>query len=231
MRIVTLLLLALVALVPGFTLAAPAYADGDALQLSTDGRTWSDNITEPLFDPAVRWVPGDERTVGFYVRNTRPDDGDLSLVLRRGGTGKLYDSGDLDLSARVDSGAWISIRPGDSRSLTGSSALGVDEAFVELRATMDAASLNQTMVLATDLDLDLRLTEQGVLEAGPLAPGGQSGTPLEPLSPTDPNATPHGVLPDTGSPLRPWLLPLALLLLGAGAVLVARRIDEDEDPA
>lgn len=188
--------------------ASSARADGDLLQLSTDGVTWTDSIRTPLFDPAVRWVPGDVREATFYLRNTRPDAGDLTVVLERSGDTELADTGDLTLSARADDGPWYAIDPGASRDLLESTTAGRDEARVELRASFAADSPNQSMVLATDLDLRLRLSDSS------------AGPDTEPLHPS---------LPDTGSALRPWLTPLALLLLGGGAVLVARRTEEKDD--
>lgn len=46
----------------------------------------------------------------------------------------------------------------------------------------------------------------------------------------DPSIRSHPSPPDTGSALRPRRLPLALLLLGGGAVLVARRTEDEELP-
>ena len=50
------------------TTARPAQA-GTGLSLSLDGRRWSDSIDGELFDSTDTWVPGDEATVTFWVRN------------------------------------------------------------------------------------------------------------------------------------------------------------------
>ena len=46
----------------------PAPANG-GLQLSLDGQHWSAALSEPLFDPTVRWSPGDRGSRVVFVRN------------------------------------------------------------------------------------------------------------------------------------------------------------------
>ncbi|MFI5428339.1 hypothetical protein ACHMWU_18290 [Aeromicrobium sp. UC242_57] len=37
---------------------------------------------EPLFDPDLRWVPGDSTIGGFYVRNQGASDANLRVAVR-----------------------------------------------------------------------------------------------------------------------------------------------------
>ncbi len=227
-------------LVSGSVAASASASDSDsvqvtpkALQLSLDGVTWTDSISTPLFDPRVRWVPGDVRTAEFFVRNSKPELGDLSVVLDRPMTEALYDTGSLSIAVRVGAGVWSEVEAGDRRVLVDEASVDPADALsVQLRASMDFDAPNQTMVLDTDLDLTLRLTQDGVV-ADATSDGGSHGvSPDEtPTGQDTSNDTTRGDLPDTGSSLRPWILPLALLLLGAGAVLVARRTDDEEDPS
>lgn len=203
-------------------------SDSNALQVSLDGTTWTDSIVSPLFDPEVRWVPGDVRTSIFYVRNNKAEAGDLSLVLERPLRDALLETSFLTIAARAGDGPWTEVSTGGRQELIDSEKTAAgDEVAVELRASFAADALNTTMVLPTDLDLRLTLTQAGIVadatstdgDGNPTAVGGSNAS-------SGPDA---GSLPDTGSPLRPWVLPLALLLLGAGAVLVARRTDLEED--
>lgn len=50
-------------------LHAPAMADADGIELSSDARSWSPALTEPLFHQLPRLVPGDDVTRTFYVKN------------------------------------------------------------------------------------------------------------------------------------------------------------------
>lgn len=205
-----------------------AQVDRNALAVSIDGITWTESITQPLFDPEARWVPGEVQTSQFYVRNNKPERGALSLVLERPAREALLDSGFLTIAARADDGPWVEVASGGRTELIDSERVRSQEAVaVELRASLDVEAPNTTMVLDTDLEITLRLTQAGVVADATSTDG-----PHDPSSPGDPdnsNGTADGVLPDTGSPLRPWVLPLALLFLGGGAVLIARR-DEDEQP-
>lgn len=215
-----------------------AQQDRKALSVSLDGATWTDAITRPLFDPSVRWVPGDVRTAQFFVRNTKPEAGDLSLVLERPTRAALLETTFLTIAARAGSGPWVEVASGGSHELIDSAKVASDaEVPVELRASYDFAAPNTSMVLASDLDLTLTLTQGGVVadansDTDPRDPDGNPNQPGSPNTPDNHNASNGagaGVLPDTGSPLRSWVLPLALLLLAAGAVLVARRTELEQD--
>ena len=81
--------------------AGPAHASEEVLVSNTDSG-FAKTLAEPLFDPALRWVPGDVRSATFYVRNNSADPAGLSLSVIDEDAGKLLDSGALHL--RVSSG-------------------------------------------------------------------------------------------------------------------------------
>ncbi|MEN8674167.1 hypothetical protein [Nocardioides sp.] len=234
--------------------ASPSHADDSAerdraaLQLSLDGVTWTESIRQPLFDPDTRWVPGDTRTARFFVRNAKPDSGDLRVVLERPTREALLDTGFLSLAARAGNGPWTEVESGGRHELIDGAAVeSQEEEVVLLRASLAADAPNGTMVLASDLDLTLTLTQEGIVDDATSEDddggngnggngnggdsGGSPGSPGSPGSTGSTEGTASGDLPDTGSPLRPWVLPLALLLLASGAVLIVRRGDDEDDQA
>lgn len=137
--------------------AAGAQELDGVLELSTDRVTWAESLDAPLFDPAVRWVPGDRRTTGFWLRHRGPTGADVDVdVLGRGLTA-LHDTGTLRLEGRSAGGAWQDL--GDrSTSLLNARELPAGRPVrVELRATLLGSAPNATMVLATDVDLLVRV--------------------------------------------------------------------------
>ena len=92
--------------------AAPATAHGDALQVSADGRHWHSALSEPLFDPRVRWVPGDVRSTRFWVRNRAEEAGALRVQVIRAGRVTLIDADALVVSAQAGTEPWRRIAAG-----------------------------------------------------------------------------------------------------------------------
>src|SRR5688500_2768336 len=88
--------------------ATPVHA-ADELHLSRDGVAWAPDLGAPLFDSSVRWVPGDERTESFFVRNQSGQDGRLSIDILATATHTLLDTGDLSINAQGAGGDWTSI--------------------------------------------------------------------------------------------------------------------------
>ena len=60
-----------------------ASAQTDRLGLSSDGVTFAETLKKPLFDSAIRWVPGDVRVATFYVRNQAETAGNLQVAIKR----------------------------------------------------------------------------------------------------------------------------------------------------
>lgn len=98
-------------MMPGFAYAAdPAPTGALGLSVNADG-PWSKNLTSPLFDPALRWVPGDVQTRTFYARNGSRDQATLRLRLEPS-VQDLYDSGQLSVQLRADEGDWSELDTG-----------------------------------------------------------------------------------------------------------------------
>ena len=72
--------------------AGPARASGEVLVSNTDSG-FAETLAQPLFDPALRWVPGDVRSATFYVQNNTADPAALSLSVIDEDAGELLDSG------------------------------------------------------------------------------------------------------------------------------------------
>ena len=188
----------------------PAQA-ADEIGLSPDGVTWVDELSVPLFEPERRWVPGDDETRSFWIRNQGPSGAEMTVeTLSLSGDPVL--ASDIALSARVDEGPWRSVGIRQrSQTLTVEPLRVGRTARVDVRATFDSASVNQTQRLTLPLTLRITLAEafadQG---AGSGADGG-------------------GLLPGTGSTLAWPALLLALVFALTGALTVARRSLEGDD--
>lgn len=78
---------------------SPAVAAGE-LELSRDGTSWSPDLSEPLFDSNVRWVPGDIRSSSFFVRNLTSQQGRLSMDILDTAATELIDTGNISIDAQ-----------------------------------------------------------------------------------------------------------------------------------
>jgi hypothetical protein len=178
--------------------AGPAFASSP-LQLSLDGVHWTESISDPLFNPAMRWVPGDSEHATFFVRNNGGSAGDLTVDVLGSSAGKLLDSGSLHITAMGGGGAWTSVSaPGRHRLL---SAPHVPDGKVEpiaVNVVFDSAAINMTQLRAAKLGFRVTLSES------------TSDSPRSPL-------------PDTGAPDLRWYAALSAILIGIGLALVSRR--------
>lgn len=206
---------ALLVLVP-----AAAHAAEDRLALSSDGVTWHDTLTDPIFGTDVQWVPGDVRSAAFYVRNQGDGPGTLDVDVVRTTTDALLDTGYLTISARAGDGAWTPTDEDGVHALVeGASIADGARVRVQVRAALAADAPNGTMLLASDLNFRVRLTDAAATEptdgttgpnGGDNADGGDGGDGTS-------------LLPATGSGLRQGLVWLGLALTGLGAFLMTRR--------
>ena len=204
---------ALTAAVATLVLVSPASADDTAgkgtrqdVGVSLDGTHYEESLDAPLFDPRVRWVPGDVRTTDIWVRNQADEAGDLTIDLVPQARQNLFDSGHLTVSARAGTGPWMTVREGEPlRLLARKDVPSRAEVPVTVRVTLAPEAPNGTMVLATDFDLEVTLVDARA--------SGSDGD----------HDGPGGLLPATGSPTSWWVLPLGLLLLAGGALMLARR--------
>lgn len=177
--------------------AGRATADGPegAVLISPDGRTWSADLPAPLFDPSLRWVPGDTRTSSFYVENRGASPAEVGLKVSAADGGSLLGTGDVLLRARVAGGPWEAV-PGEIGEPLDSVAVGVGESRrIDVRAVLRAASSNLSQTASVALSFVVQLTEK---------------------------APSPGTIPATGAPELRGLLFLAALCVGTGLALVRR---------
>ncbi len=191
---------------------APAGASEGALDVSRNGVTWVDSISDPLFDADLRWIPGDTRTASFFVRHRGGTPGHLVVDVIGSTAGGLLDSGDLHISARGGGGTWTEVnRPGTHRLLTVPGLASGSIEKVHVTVAFDRLSQNATQLSSTRLLFRITLTDTA-------ATG-------------NPNGNDDGMLPDTGGPSRWWLAVGAAALIVGGLALRAtrRRVGSDHD--
>ena len=100
----------------GLVHAGPARASGEVLVSNTDG-DFAETLAQPLFDPALRWVPGDVRSATFYVWNTTSGPAGLSLSVIDDDAGALLDSGALEVRVSSDGTPWSPDPRGPARTM------------------------------------------------------------------------------------------------------------------
>ncbi|WP_332643203.1 LPXTG cell wall anchor domain-containing protein [Aeromicrobium sp.] len=175
----------------------------DELGLSRDGVTWASELPGGLFDDAFRWVPGDSETESFYVRNQGPSDSVMVIEARSADSDELLSNDDIELRVRVDGGTWVDLQNGEpSKSLSQQSIGEDDVVHVDVNATFDPASTNQSQSKTLDLTFTVALADS--LQGD----GGDSGDDL---------------LPGTGAQVSSWLVIAAGVMLTLGVRLVRRR--------
>lgn len=240
-----------VALASGALLLTPAAAHADdELSLSLDGATWTPDITAPLFDPAMRWVPGDVETATFFVRNNAPQGARLDVTLRPDGQESLLDDGWVSVVVRTPAREGeATTGPGPSTVLVDAPVPGSQVVPVEVEVTFDEDAPNGTRLRSASLGFDVVLTQTqeigGGSEEDPDGPDGPddsdgsdggtdggadggtdggAGTGTGGVAGSDGGSTSDrgGLLPDTGSLTPSWLLAAAALALGLGAGLSTR---------
>ncbi|MET1060114.1 MAG: hypothetical protein ABWX84_10975 [Nocardioides sp.] len=213
---------ALVALV-SVAYAAPAQASDDVL-VSNTGSGFAETLEQPLFDPALRWVPGDTRSSTFYVKNNSADRATLSLSVLDDDAGGLLDSGALHLQVTSPGIGWSPDPHDPGDLLTSEAVLAPGRSLpVRVRVAFDPHASNRTQLLSSELRIRVGLRQAGRAGLGPAsAPGaGPDGADR------DPGHAPWDLLPDTGLPAGlSWLLLFAALSLGTGIALVTRRNDD-----
>lgn len=198
-------LVGLLAVVVMAMAAVPAHADQTAV--SRDGRHWAAGLDQPLFDPSVRWVPGDAAEATFWVRNQGESAGVLTLAVDSADEDRLLAGGWVRLSARTTGGSWVVLaRTGTRYVLDGAVPAGGTQP-VTVRAAYGSKAGNATQRDRARLTFIVTLTDT-TARAG-TSPGSTHG--------------PTGALSGTGAPAVGWVLGLAALCLIAAAMLLRRR--------
>ena len=197
--------------------AAPAHA-ADELSLSRDGVTWAPELADPLFDSSVRWVPGDERSESFYVRNESAQAGRLAIDILGTPVHTLLDTGDLDIDAQGAGGTWVSVStPGTHRLLSDGSVPADSERRVDVTVHFDSASTNESQLKSLELAFRVFLVQD--VDEDDSDSDGSDGA--DGSDDSDESDDASGFLPDTGAPSSWWALG-GLVTLGIG-VLMSRR--------
>lgn len=219
----------LVVAVPG---AAVADDPAPGFSVSSDGVTWSTDVAVPLFDAAVRWVPGDERTSTFYVRDDSPYDASVRILAQDASTRRLTATGAVVLSARASGGAWQRLTVGAESGPINAVKVGSGQTSrIDIRAVFDPTTTNLTQGEDATLSFVVRLSDARVDLGDTIGddPGPGTGTGTGTGSPGDDGGQGGGTggsggsLPGTGAPDLRLPVALAALLIGAGVALVRRR--------
>lgn len=187
---------------------APAAAHAaDELDVSWDGQSWSEQLTEPMFDPAVRSVPGDIAIKEFYVRNNAEGGANLTIAAIAVDDDYLLRNEDIRLSARVAPDEWVSLERTENNFRLNDNALPAGEVRkVEVRAYFDSESPNRSQ------DKELALTFRVTL----------SDAQVETEDPSRP-------LPQTGASSTGWPILAAGTAIGIGIALHWMRKREETE--
>ena len=207
-------------LLAGLVVAAPMGAvAADEIGLSKDGSNWSSSLSAPLFDPAFRWVPGDDEISSFFVRNQGPSGAVLTISVRSADTEQLLSDSDIELFARVDGGPWIKLANGVATSaVTERSITRRGTVRVDVRARFEPSSTNPSQTKSAPLTFVVTLTQasgSGRNHSGNDGDGDDDGDDRD------------GHLPGTGSTVGPATLWAAAMLIGGGLALVRRSKREE----
>lgn len=209
-RILVTVVAALVVLTP-----SPASA-ADDIGLSRDGVTFTEKLSAPLFDPEVRWVPGDTRIEQFFVRNDGPSDGVMMIAAVLGADDPLLAddqlaADDILIEARADGGEWVEVATGvTSSNLSDRRVERGVVAQVDVRATFDPASTNQSQAKVLELDFLVNLSDA-----------------LDDEVRSEAVSDRGGALPGTGATWTWWHMALAAMAIGGGLGLIRRRAEEE----
>lgn len=196
-------------LAPMASATSPAHAGGK-LGLSSDGIHWGSGLTEPLFDPQMRWVPGDSETATFYLRHQADGAAELSIDVISSGSRVLMGAGDLQISAS-GGGEWTTVsEPGIHRLLASPNMRAGSMTPVQVNVALSSESKNITQFQGLRLSFRITLSE-AFPEASTADQQGKT-------------------LPHTGAPRVLWIAVVAALLVGTGsAFAMTRRIREDTE--
>ncbi|QHC57521.1 hypothetical protein [Rathayibacter sp. VKM Ac-2760] len=204
---------------PAVALAAHAAlpVSEEGLELSTDGDAFAPRIDEPLLRTDERIVPGGTSTALLYVRNTRAEDAEVTVVLDTPPSTPLWQV--LDVTATAEGRSLpvaesLEVSPAGSRGDQRSVSLGAlpvppgGVLPVRLTFTMDPAAGNEYQSISAPVRLNVTLSER--LDGAASEAVDRGPWPLH--------------LPSTGLALSPPVLLAAAGAMAAGlALLLAMR--------
>lgn len=200
-----------------FCLVAPAANAADELHVSWDGDAWSEQLSEPLFDPAVRWVPGDFEVKVFYIRNHAKGGATLTIAVTSTDRDYLLRYEDIRLSARVASDDWVDLERTEQNFRLNNDALPAGEVRkVEVRAHFNSDSPNRSQNKELALNFRVMLSDAQVATEDPEGPGNDDEESAGPL-------------PQTGASDVRWLIPAAGIAIGVGIALLGMRKREETE--
>jgi len=203
--------------------ATPAIA-AEEIGLSSDGVSWGSTLSQPLFDPAFRWVPGDRETASFWVRNQSRDPALLDVSILGTSIDSLMETGDLSVTVAAESGGGTSTTTTGRHELLSSRAVRPGQTErIDVTVAIDPASTNQSQIKALDLRFEVRLTQDAGNDESDDTGADDVNRDDDDGDGSD-DSDENGFLPGTGG-AAPWLLPAGLLGVAAGllAVAVTRR--------
>lgn len=189
---------------------APARAT-DGFGVSSDGINWGRTVTEPLVPSQMLWVPGDEISGTFYIRNRHDEPASLTVEVISADTGSLMDTGDLHISAIGTENEWNTIsRPGTHEIVSSPKLAPGVVTPVQVNVSFAAASGNISQLRSAKLHFRVTLAD---------------------TAPTDSdNDRPGGWLPETGIQNSIWYALLAAILISIGLPLLIWRKKMEENP-
>ena len=192
--------------------SAPAYA-ADEIAVSTDGVAWGSSLTQPLFDPNFLWVPGDDESTSFYVRNQGPSGAQLRVNVQSTDPAKLVADDDIVVWARAGGGRWIRILDGAAPTSVTERIVGEGGVTrIDLRVRFDPTSVNQSQVKSVRLSFVVTLSQAVAGGDSDDRGGGDDGDDRDR----------NGFLPGAGSTLDAVWLWIAAALIGGGIGMRSR---------
>ena len=219
----------------GGTAPAGAVDPDPTIAVSSDGVVWGTDLTEPLFDPAQRWVPGDTGIGTFYLRNDAATSASVRIEPRDLGTGVLTANGDVVLYVRADGGTWQRLAMDQTSALLNPVALAVSGVVrIDVKAVFAPASGNGSRDQTASLAFVVRLQDSRADAVTPTTPTPTTPTPATtpagtPTTPTSTGDQGNGGLPGMGAPGVALPVLGGFVLIGTGLALTRRRDREARD--
>lgn len=200
-------------------LAATPPRPSPGVSLSSNGSMWAPDITSPLFDPDIRWVPGDRRQASFFVRNDGESAAELAVTVRAEDSNGLVAGNAIDLIVSTPHRPGAAPPAGTATTL-GRLARGASER-IDVAAVFRGTATNATMrkLLRFTVVVDLSGAPSGTTKVPNVTgqvSGGRSHNDAGPMPGT-------GLLAYTGSEQLWALLVVGLTMLAIGVAALARR--------